>query len=86
MHGEENEDDTPPETLHPDCQIDQIVLSVTEVTNVFINLNRNKATGPDTIHNRLQTSPADAIPEPLSHLFNSCLNKNKFPSQKNLVS
>ena len=75
-----NEDDTPPDIPQLDCQLDEIVLSVMEVKNVINNL-KNKATGPDTIHNRLLIAAADVISEPLTNLFNRCLNESKFPSQ-----
>ena len=52
-----------------------------EVKNVIKDLNKNKATGPDTIHNRLLIAAADVISEPLTNLFNRCLNESKFPSQ-----
>ena len=45
------------------------------------NLNKNTATGPDTIHNKLLIAAADVISEPLTNLFNRCLNESKFPSQ-----
>ena len=51
-----------------------------DVKNVINNL-KNKATGPDTIHNRLLIAAADVISEPLTNLFNRCLNESKFPSQ-----
>ena len=75
-----NEDDTPPDIPELDCQLDEIVLSVMEVKNVIKDLNKNKATGPDTIHNRLLIAAADVISEPLTNLFNRCLNESKFPS------
>ncbi|WP_419595657.1 hypothetical protein [Thiolapillus sp.] len=52
-----------------------------EVKHFIKNLNKNKATGPDTIHNRLLIAAADVISEPLTNLFNRCLNESKFPSQ-----
>ena len=64
-----------------DCQLDEIVLSVMEVKHVIKNLNKNKATSPDTTHNRLLIAAADVISEPLTNLFNHCLNESKFPSQ-----
>ena len=54
-------------------------MSVMEVKNVIKSLNKNKATGPDTIHNRLLIAAADVISEPLTNLFNRCLNESKFP-------
>ena len=45
------------------------------------NLNKNTATGPDTIHNKLLIAAADVISEPLTALVNRCLNESKFPSQ-----
>ena len=76
-----NEDDTPPDIPELDCQLDEIVFSVKEVKNVIKNLNKNKATCPDTIHNRLLIAAADVVSEPLTNVFNRCLNESKVPSQ-----
>ena len=76
-----NEDDTPPDIPQLDCQLDEIVLSVMEVKNVIKNLDKNKATCPDTIHNRLLIAAADVVSEPLTNVFNRCLNESKVPSQ-----
>ena len=52
-----------------------------EVKNDSINFNKNKAIGPDTIYNRALIAAADVISEPLTYLFNHCLNESKFSSQ-----
>ena len=70
----ENENDTPPDILYHDCQLDEIALSVMEVKNVIINLNKNNARGTDTINNRQLIAAVDVISEPLTHVFNRSLN------------
>ena len=49
----EHEDDTPPDLPELDCQLNDITLSVSEVSNIIQNLDKSKATGPDQVHNRL---------------------------------
>ena len=56
-------------------------MSVVEVKSDIINLDKDKTTGPDTIHDRLLIAVADVISEPLTALVNRCLNERKFPSQ-----
>ena len=51
----EHEDDTPPDLPQLDCQLNDITLSVSEVSNIIQNLDKSKATGPDQVHNRLLT-------------------------------
>ncbi|WP_419611672.1 reverse transcriptase domain-containing protein [Thiolapillus sp.] len=76
----EHEDDTPPDLPRLDCQINDITLSVSEVSNAIQNLDKGKATGPDQVHNRLLIASAAIIIEPLSKLFNRSLRENKFPA------
>ena len=56
------------------------VLSVSEVSNAIQNLNKNKATGPDEVHNRLLIAAVSIITEPLTKLFNRSLNESRVPA------
>ena len=42
----EHEDDTPPDLPQLECQLNAITLSVSEVSNIIQNLDKNQATGP----------------------------------------
>ena len=61
----ENEDDIPPVLPKLDCQLNDIVLSVSVVSNAIENLDKNKATGPDEVHNRLEIAAASVMVQPL---------------------
>ena len=63
----EHEDDTPPDLPQLDCQLDDITLSVSEVSNIIQNLDKSKATGPDQVHNRLLLSPLLSLLNLLLH-------------------
>ena len=76
----EHEDDTPPDLPQLDCQLNDITLSVSEVSNIIQNLDKSKATGPDQVHNRLLIVASSIIAEPLTILFNRCLSDSKFPA------
>ena len=51
----EHEDGTPPDLPQLDCQLNDITLSVSAVSNIIQNLDKSKATGPDQVHKRLPT-------------------------------
>ena len=76
----EHEDDTPPHLPQLDCQLNDITLSVSEVSNIIQNLDKSKATGPDQVHNRLLIVASSIIAEPLTVLVNRCLSDSKFPA------
>ena len=76
----EHEDDTPPDLPQLDCQLNDITLSVSEVSNIIQNLDKTKATGPDQVHNRLLIVASSIIVEPLNILFNRSLRESKFPA------
>ena len=76
----EHEDDTPRDRLQLDCQLNDITLSVSEVSNIIQNLDKSKATGPDQVHNRLLIAASFIIAEPLTILFNGSLSESKFPA------
>jgi len=76
----EHEDDTPPDLPQLDCQLNDITLSVSEVSNIIQNLDKSKATGPDQVHIRLLIVASSIIAEPLTILFNRSLSESKFPA------
>ena len=71
---------TPPDLLQLDCQLNDITLSVSEVSNIIENLDKSKATGPDQVHNRLLIAASSIIAEPLTILFMRSLSESKFPA------
>ena len=76
----EHEDGTPPDLPQLDCQLNDITLSFSEVSNIIQNLDKSKATGPDQVHNRLLIVASSIIAEPLTILFNRSLRESKFPA------
>ena len=76
----EHEDDTPLDLPQLDCQLNDITLSVSEVSNIIQKLDKGKATGPDQVHNRLVIVASSIIAEPLTTLFNRSLSEGKFPA------
>ena len=60
-----------------DCKINDITLSVSEVSNAIQNLDKGKATGPGQVHKRLLIASAAIIAEPLFILFNRSRRENK---------
>ena len=71
----ENEDDILSVLSQLDCQLNNIVLSVSEVSNAIQNLD-NKATSPDEVHNRLLIAAVIVITEPLTKLFDRSLSES----------
>ena len=76
----EHEDDTPPDLPQLDFQLNDITLSVFEISNIIQNLDKSKATGPDQVHNRLLIVASSSIAEPLTILFNRSRSESKFPA------
>ena len=54
-------------------------LSTEEVTLAINNLDKNKAVGPDMVHNRLLIVACPVIVQPLTTLFNKSLANGLFP-------
>ena len=69
-----------PDLINLNCELNNIIFSSTEIKAVIINLDSNKAVGPDKIHNKLLTAAVDIISEPLAILFNRCIAEGIFPS------
>lgn len=75
----ENEDDVLPAMPFCNYELREITLSSTDVKEVIANLNKNKAVGPDQVHNNLLISALPIILNPLTVIFNRSLNETKFP-------
>ena len=57
-----------------------IIFFPSDIHNILINLDVNKATGPDKIGNFLLKNVADSISEPLCKFFNYSMQNSTFPS------
>ena len=77
----ESSDDSPPDLVQFENEIALEVLTSTEVKNVILNLDKQKASGPDAIHNRLLIAAVNQISDPLTLLFNRSLQEGHFPTQ-----
>ena len=76
----------PPE-LSTNCPIiEQKVVDPIDVYSVLVNLDINKATGPDGISNKLLKEAAVPIAAPLSHLYNYSLSVCEFPDSWKLAN
>lgn len=69
----------PDNHTHPNPTINQKVIDPVDVYSVLVNLDIDKATGPDGISNKLLLEAAVPIAEPLSHLYNYSLSAGIFP-------
>lgn len=61
-------------------ELSDLILTAEDVKLVISKLKKNKATGPDKIHNKLLIAAVNIISEPLASYFNRCLTEGKFPS------
>ena len=52
-----------------------------QVLAALDSLNKNDATGTDGIHSKALKIGANELSAPLTNLFNSCINKNAWPSE-----
>ena len=78
----DNPNENTPNVEYTDSEITDIILTHAGVHSVifFIFLDKSKATGPDMIHNKLLIATVDINKEPLTILFNHCLNEGIFPN------
>ena len=76
----DDDGDTLPEVEFRETEINEIIISIEEVKTIIKNLNPNKATGPDAIHNKLLIAAVDVISPHLARFFNRCLAECNFPS------
>ena len=76
----DNPNENTPNVEYTDSEITDIILTHADVHSVITNLDKSKAAGPDMIHNKLLIATVDIITEPVTILFNRCLNKGIFPN------
>ena len=76
----ENENDVVPDVPFLIPELTEISLSTADVEQVITKLNKNKAVGPDQVHNRLLIAALPVILNPLTVIFNKSLNEGKFPT------
>ena len=69
----------PPFIEHTDEVLDHINVTEEEINDVIVNLDPNKASGPDSISNKMIKNVARAISKPLCILFNRSLREGIFP-------
>ena len=69
----------PPFIEHTDEVLDHINVTEEEINDVIVNLDPNKASGPDSISNKMIKQVARAISKPLCILFNRSLREGIFP-------
>ena len=69
----------PPDIPLPEYSLDLLSTSPFEVETVLKSLQLDKATGPDTINNRVLKELAQPLSFPLSDLFNFSLTSGKVP-------
>lgn len=70
---------TLPYIARAENSLDFIVISTQDVKDVLLNLNINKACGPDLLSPRLLKEGADILAEPLAFVFNQSLRQCYFP-------
>ena len=81
----ENDEDTPHDLPQQNSSLTDIEITVPEVREIIMNLDKCKAVGPDLIHNKLLIAACPIIEGPLTKLFNKSLNERKFPTQWKLA-
>ena len=69
----------PPFNYITDARLDQINITPTDVSQVLKSLTTNKATGIDSISNKLLKECAHTLAEPLAFIFQLSLNMGVFP-------
>ena len=69
----------PPFSEHTDKVLDNIEIPDEEIKDVIVNLDPNKASGPDMISNKMILKIAAVIEKPLCIVFNRSLNEGIFP-------
>ena len=72
-------DDIVPDVPVCDNVIEEIVITKQLVSKIIKNLDMNKSTGPDEVHNKMLLKGVDVLSEPLASLFNRSINEGTFP-------
>ena len=62
-------------------ELSNIMISENDVKDVLLDFKISKACGLDMVNHRLLKESANVISQPLAHIFNKCLNIEKFPTQ-----
>ena len=68
----------PPFIEHTDQVLQHITVTEEEINDVIVNLDPNKASGPDLMSNKMIKNVARAIVKPLCILFNRSLREGVF--------
>ena len=71
----------PPFNYVTDARLDHIIINIQEVKEILLNLETNKATGPDTISNKILKECAESLCGPLTFIFQLSLNLSIYPDQ-----
>ena len=70
-----------PQTINnPHNKLDSIRVTVDDVKSILLSLPTAKASGPDTISNKILKDLAQPLSSPLKDLYNFSLEKGKFPN------
>ena len=72
-------DDIVPDMPLSDNVIEHIVITKDTVSKIIKNLDLNKSTGPDEVHNKMIFKGVEILSEPLAYLFNRSINEGIFP-------
>ena len=76
----QDNDDGLPVILISNHEITTLTITANQVKSVIKNLDRNKASGPDQVHNILLKYAVDILGEPLALFFNRCISLGVFPN------
>ena len=76
----DNPDDDVPHITYSEHVAPDLLITTSMVRNAIVNLDPNKAVGPDGIHNKILKNAANIISEPLAKLFNRSIEENIFPA------
>ena len=72
-------DDIVPDMPLSDNVIEHIVITKDIVSKIIKNLDLNKSTGPDEVHNKMIFKGVEILSGPLANLFNRSINEGIFP-------